>query len=227
MRQRRRGVDVWWRVARATRTFPREVRGAAWRAAWVLASDLVAHSHSHEGRDELARLAAGLWRGFGEPMGGRRCHLCCTDDVAHDGWVGVGGRFVCLDCSQATLGGALPYGRCVAAYHGRAGSPRHSLGEAYRAVVAFKERRAEWPSLAVPLARALAASVVEVMSSRPLRGEDRASRPLLVPVPSFENRRPHVHMLASLAAIKLPRVVLGLGVLEKTRDFTQKGLSRA
>lgn len=193
----------------------------------MLAGDLAAQHRDHRGREDPAQLAAGLWRGFGEPIGARRCHLCCTDDVAHDGWVGVAGRFVCPDCSQAALGGALPYGRCVAAFHGRAGSPRRSLGEAYRAVVAFKERRTDWPSLAVPLARALAASVLEVMRARPFRGDDRASRPLLVPVPSFENRRPHVHMLVSLAAIKLSRVVLGLGVLEKTRDFTQKGLSRS
>src|SRR5215472_16585688 len=178
MRQRRRGVDVWWRVVRATRTFPREVRGEAWRAAWVLASDLVVQNQRHDGRDEPARLAAGLWRGFGEPIGARRCHLCCTDDVAHDGWVGVGTRFVCPDCSQGALGGALPYGRCVAAYHGREGSPRRSLGEAYRAVVAFKERRADWMSLAIPLARALAASVLEVMRSRRVAGDGPTPRPL-------------------------------------------------
>ncbi len=224
MRRPRRGVDVWWRVARAARTFPREVRGDAWRAAWVLAGDLAVQNQDHRCREGAARRAVGLW-GFGEPLGGRRCHLCCTDDVAHDGWVGVGTRFVCPDCSRAALGGALPYGRCVAAYHGRAGSPRRALGEAYRAVVAFKERRAQWTSLAVPLARALAASVLEVMRVTPLR-DGRAFRPLLVPVPSFENRRPHVHMLASLASIKLPHVILRLGALEKTRDFAQKGLSR-
>ena len=113
----------------------------------------------------VARCCATGGRALGD-LASRRAGgavICCTDDVAHDGWVGVGTRFVCPDCSRAALGGALPYGRCVAAYHGRAGSPRRALGEAYRAVVAFKERRAQWTSLAVPLARALAASVLEVM----------------------------------------------------------------
>jgi predicted amidophosphoribosyltransferase len=139
--------------------------------------------------------------------------------------VGVGTRFVCPDCSRAALGGALPYGRCVATYRGRAGSPRRSLGEAYRAVVAFKERRPDWPLLALPLARALASGVKDLVGGD-TSCSSQIQRPLFVPVPSFEGRRPHVHLLASLAAIKVPEVAVGLDVLYKSRDFTQKGLSR-
>jgi hypothetical protein len=51
--------------------------------------------------------------------------------------------------------------------------------------------------------------------------------PLLVPVPSYRGRRPHVRLLTALASIRVPLVHVGLDVLAKTRDFTQKGLSRS
>ncbi len=219
-------IDVWWRVGRAIRTFPRSAWSGAWRAAWEIADELVARPGEHRGREASIHLG-GLRRRFGEPIASRRCAVCSTDDVAHDGWVGVGGQLVCPDCSRAALSGALPYGRCVAVYRGRVGSPRRALGDAYRAVVAFKDRRGDWTAFAAPLARSLARSVEELCRGSPLRTTDGVRGRVLVPVPSYAGRRPHVHMLASLAAVGLPEVGLKLDVLSKTRDFRQKGLSRA
>ena len=151
----------------------------------------------------------------------RRCWVCSSDDVALDGWVPVGEHVVCGECSRAALGGALAYGRLVATYRGRVGSPRRSLGEVYQAVVAFKERRGDWLPLAGPLARALSRSVRMLVATD---GDD--ALPLLVPVPSYRGRRPHMRMLTALAAVQLDGVSTKLNVLAKTRDFRQKGLSR-
>src|SRR5579862_1347748 len=154
-------VAAWWRAARATQTFP----GHAWPSAWRMASALA------EDRDPPARHTGAHGRARpvydgsrwlrSEPIGPRRCVVCSTDDVAHEGWISAGGRLVCPDCSRAALSGALPYGRFVAAYRGRVGSPRRSLGGAYRALVAFKERDGDWLTLGAPLARALAWSVAD------------------------------------------------------------------
>jgi hypothetical protein len=97
------------------------------------------------------------------------------------------------------------------------------LGEAYQAVVAFKERRGEWALLAEPLARALSRSIKELLA---VEGREGAP-PLLVPVPSYRGRRPHVRMLTALAAVQLTGVNTYLDAMIKTRDFRQKGLSRA
>jgi predicted amidophosphoribosyltransferase len=220
-------VGVLWRVARATGTFPRGTWRVAARAAWAIAGDLGAAHYDACPREVPAPLAGGSRRVFGEAIGRRRCVVCSTDDVAHDGWIGVGGQPVCPDCSRAALGGALPYGRCVAAYRGRVGSPRRSLGDAYRAVVAFKERHTDWISLALPLARSLARCVEELCHGAAGSAPAGTGSRMLVPVPSYRGRRPHVQMLASLAAVRLPHVVLRLDVLAKVRDFTQKGLSRS
>jgi predicted amidophosphoribosyltransferase len=219
-------VDLWWRVVRAIRTFPRSAWSDAWRAAWEIADELVARPGEHRWREGSIHLG-GLRRRFGEPIAARRCAVCSTDDIAHDGWVGVGAQLICPDCSRAALSGALPYGRCVAVYRGRVGSPRRALGDAYRAVVAFKDRRGDWTAFAAPLARSLARSVNELCRGGPGDATKGLRARVIVPVPSYAGRRPHIHMLASLAAVGLPRVGIALDALSKTRDFRQKGLSRA
>lgn len=219
-------IDVWWRVVRAIRTFPRSAWPGAWRAAWDIADDLIRRPGEHRWREGSVHLG-GLRRRFGEPIAARRCAVCCTDDVAHDGWVGVAGHLICPDCSRAALSGSLPYGRCVAVYRGRVGSPRRALGDAYRGVVAFKDRHGDWTSFAAPLARSLARSVGELCRGTEVGATAGAGPPVIVPVPSYAGRRPHVHMLAALAAVGLPDVLLKLDVLSKTRDFRQKGLSRS
>jgi predicted amidophosphoribosyltransferase len=220
-------AGLWWGAVRAVRTFPRGSRRACWHAAWVLAGDSPADRTSRHPGAPQRQGGNGSRRVVGEPIGGRRCLVCSTDDVAHDGWIGVGAGVVCPDCGRAALRGSLPYGRCVAAYRGRVGSPRRSLGEAYRAVVAFKERRPGWAALAVPLARSLAWSIEELCGDHGAEQASPIGRRLVVPVPSFESRRPHVEMLTALAALRLPRVAVRLRALAKTRDFGQKGLSRA
>ncbi len=200
-------------MARATWAFPSGVRASAWRVATLIAGERTA--------DEAAPAhdRAGSSR-FGELIARRRCWVCCADDVGLDGWIPVAGHLVCGDCSRAALSGALGYGRLVATFRGRVGSPRRSLGHAYQAAVAFKEREGDWMTMAAPLARALAHSVRALLDT-----DD--TRTLLVPVPSYRGRRPHVRILTALAAVQLARVTTRLDVLVKTRDFRQKGLSRA
>lgn len=201
-------VGTWWRAVRAAWSFPRATRGVAW---------------------DIARRAArgsaerGFARELGESIADRRCLVCATDDVALDGWVATTDGVVCADCSHAVLADSLAYGHISAAYRGRAGSPRRSFGEVYQAIITFKERRGDWSALAEPLARALARSIDHVRTDG---GTGAPTRPrLLVPVPSFRGRRPHVRMLTALAAVRLPHIVTRLSVLEKRRDFTQKGLA--
>jgi predicted amidophosphoribosyltransferase len=191
------------------------------RFAWQSARHVAAETVSDE--DARARGRA-ITPGFGEMIAVRRCWVCSSDDVALTGWVSVGEHVVCGDCSRAALGGVLPYGRVAATYRGRVGSPRRALGEAYQAVVAFKERRDDWVTLAEPLARALSRSIKELLA-----GGDRGEGlpPMLVPVPSYRGRRPHVRMLTALAAVQLTGVSTHLDLMVKTRDFRQKGLSRA
>lgn len=200
-------------MARASWAFPAGARRSAWRIAGLIASeqegDEAAQAHERAGSP-----------GFGELIARRRCWACCSDDVALDGWVPVGGHLVCGECSRAALAGVLGYGRLVATYRGRVGSPRRSLGQAYLSAVAFKERDGDWTANAGLLARALARSVRSLLAA-----DDTPS--LLVPVPSYRGRRPHVRILTALAAVQLARVGAGLDVLVKTRDFRQKGLSRA
>jgi predicted amidophosphoribosyltransferase len=186
--------------------FPSGLRLAAWEIA----------ARAARGASER-----GFRREFGEPIAQRRCLVCATDDVALDGWSATSGGVVCADCSRAVLADGLAYGRIGAAYRGRAGSPRRSLGEVYQAIVTFKERRGDWLPLAEPLARALAESVAGVQSA----GGVPPKQFLLTPVPSYRGRRPHVQLLTALAAVRLPGVAVHLGLLEKLRDFTQKGLA--
>ena len=58
-------IDVWWRVGRAIRTFPRSAWSGAWRAAWEIADELVARPGEHRGREASIHLGwtpATLWR---------------------------------------------------------------------------------------------------------------------------------------------------------------------
>ena len=201
-------VGAWWRAAHAVCAFPHAVRRAAWAVAW----------HAARGTADGA-----FARGFGETVGARRCLMCCTDDVAVDGWVALGHGMVCAECSAAALAGTLAYGRTEAAFRGRVGSPRRALGEVYQAIVAFKERRGDWVSLADPLAHALALSVTRLLETD---DDPPTVRPLVVPVPSYRGRRPHMGMLTALACVRLPAVVPCLHLLSKEREFTQKGLTR-
>lgn len=193
---------------RAAWSFPPAFRMAAWDIAWRAA----------RGASERSFRPS-----FGEPIAQRRCLVCATNDIALEGWSATTEGVVCADCSRAVLAEGLSYGRVSAAYRGRAGSPRRSFGEVYQAIVAFKERRGDWLAAAEPLARALAESVEEVQAAA--TGIGAAKSFLLVPVPSYRGRRPHVALLTALAAVRLPCSAVRLGVLEKLRDFTQKGLA--
>jgi predicted amidophosphoribosyltransferase len=199
-------VRSWWRAARAAWSFPATFRLAAWEIA---------------ARAARGGAEGGFRREFGERIAQRRCLVCATDDVALDGWSATSGGVVCADCSHAVLADGLAYGRIAAAYRGRAGSPRRGLGEVYQAIVSFKERRDSWLSHAEPLARALAESIADVRSS----AAHAATRFLLVSVPSYRDRRPHVQLLTALAAVRLSDLPVCLGALQKIRDFTQKGLA--
>jgi predicted amidophosphoribosyltransferase len=202
-------VGAWWRATRAVWAFPQAVRRVASAVAW------------HAARGDADGAFA---RGFGEMVGARRCLVCCTDDVAVDGWVALADGMVCAECSAAALAGTLVCGRTEAAFRGRVGSPRRALGEVYQAIVAFKERRGDWASLAGPLAHAVALSVTRLLEAD---DDPPPARPLVVPVPSYRGRRPHMGMLTALACVRLPAVVPCLQLLSKERDFTQKGLTRS
>jgi predicted amidophosphoribosyltransferase len=198
----------WWRAVCAAWSFPPGFRNAAWDIAWRAA----------RGASERSFRPS-----FGEVIAQRRCLVCATDDVALEGWSATTDGVVCADCSRAVLADGLACGRVAAAYRGRAGSPRRSFGEVYQAIVAFKERRGDWLAVAEPLARALAESVAEVRGVAAGAGVGKSF--LLVPVPSYRGRRPHVGLLTALAAVRLPGIAVRLGALEKLRDFTQKGLA--
>jgi predicted amidophosphoribosyltransferase len=201
-------VGMWWRVGRAVWAFPRLTRAVAWELARNAARGSADRTYTRE---------------FGEPIADRRCLVCATDDVALEGWVATTGGVVCAECSRAVLADGLGYGHIAAAYRGRSGSPRRTFGEVYQTIVAFKERRGDWTSLAGPLARALARSVDQI---RPDEASGPPIRPsILVPVPSYRGRRPHMRMLTALAAVRLPHVTTRLSLLEKRREFTQKGLA--
>jgi len=104
--------------------------------------------------------------------------------------------------------------RTVAEYRGRRGSQRASLRAAYNAVVDFKEHRAGSDSLAPILAGVLATAVIKIAAVHGLPNDT-----ILVPVPSYENRRPHVARLcASVPGFRL------VHALCKIRDFRQARL---
>lgn len=150
---------------------------------------------------------------FGEPVSGRRCWICCSDDLTEPTWVLVGRRLVCAACVR---GRDIP--RTVVPYRGRANAPRASLRAAYRAVVDFKDNRADNGSI---LSRILASAVMTVAAIHGL-----PSNTILVPVPSYRDARPHMKALCALAAPTLPGMRLS-PILRKRREFRQARLTAA
>jgi hypothetical protein len=160
------------------------------------------------------------WFNLAELVSAWRCAVCSCDDVGLDGWALVrpGPWLVCHDCAASHLAGTPGPRAVVARYRGRGGATRRSMRVVYDAIIDFKERRAGWSALTAPLADALAQSIAAVTRLHGL--DDRA---VLVPVPSYRNRRPHVHLLC--AAIR--SIDKRLDLLEKTVDFRQSTLGRA
>lgn len=143
---------------------------------------------------------------FGEFISARRCWACCSDDLTESTWEIIHGRLICGACIR---GRDIP--RTVAEYRGRRA--------AYAAVVNFKEHRPGSDLLGPRLAGVLASAVGKIAAVHGL-----PNNTILVPVPSYENRRPHVARLCSLVSLPGIRV---RQVLRKIRDFRQARLGRA
>jgi predicted amidophosphoribosyltransferase len=143
----------------------------------------------------------------------RRCRWCSDDSVGEDLWVPVGparrGGVACWRCAAAALDGRLALSATVAAYRGR--------GAALHAVARYKEKEEGWKALEAPLVEALAASVAELMAS-----EGLPSTTVVVPVPSYRGRRPHVQALTSL----LSGIHVRSDLLHKRQDIRQVGAGR-
>lgn len=150
---------------------------------------------------------------FGELVSVRRCWVCCSDDLTELTWVLVGRRLVCAACIR---GRDIP--RTVIQYRGRAGSPRAALRAAYAAVVGFKEHRADNGAV---LARILASAVMNCAAVHGL-----PSNTVLVPVPSYRDRRPHMRTLCALARPLLSGIQVA-PLLRKVSDFRQARLNAA
>jgi hypothetical protein len=151
---------------------------------------------------------------FGELLSARRCWACCSDDLTELTWAIIDQRLICGMCIR---GRDIP--RTVACYRGRSGSPRRSLRAAYEAIVAFKECRPGGDALGPVLAGALASAVTTVAAVHGLPNDT-----VLVPVPSYQDRRPHIARLCSL--LSLPGIRTR-SLLRKTRDFRQARLGAA
>jgi hypothetical protein len=151
---------------------------------------------------------------FGELLSARRCWACCSDDLTESTWEIIDGRLICGACIR---GRDIP--RTVAQFRGRHGSLRASLRAAYAAVVDYKEGRPGSDSLGPILARVLASAVMTVAAVHGLPNDT-----ILVPVPSYQDRRPHMARLCSYAVLAGIRV---RSVLRKVRDFRQARLGAA
>jgi len=136
----------------------------------------------------------------------RRCHRCANDDVGEDIWIFDGDTLTCRRCAAAALRGRTGVLAATAAYRG------HTA--AARPIIAYKERAEGWQALEAPLALALQETVTTLIETHDLPDDT-----LVVPVPSYQGRRPHVRRLAA----RLPNVV---DALRKIRDFRQSGLGR-
>jgi hypothetical protein len=148
---------------------------------------------------------------FGEALSARRCWACCSDDLTESTWDIIHGRLICGVCIR---GCDIP--RTVAEYRGRRGAGRASLRAAYAAVVDFKECRPGSESLRPVLAGVLGSAVSKIAAVHGLPNDA-----ILVPVPSYQNRRPHLtHLCASLS---LPGIHV-VPALQKVRDFRQARL---
>lgn len=151
---------------------------------------------------------------FGELLSARRCWACCSDDLTESTWAIIDQRLICGVCIR---GRDIP--RTVACYRGRQDSPRPSLRAAYAAVVDFKECRPGSDSLGPVLAHALASAVMTVAAVHGLPNDT-----ILIPVPSYQDRRPHMARLCSY--VSLPGIRTR-PVLRKIRDFRQARLHAA
>ncbi len=156
----------------------------------------------------------------GEPLSGRRCAICGSDDLTEDTWIIAEGGLICGACLREP---GCPI--TASMYRGRGDAPRPSLRDVYAGVVAFKEaspaNAPDVASLGPALAEMLARSVLAVAATYGLPDDT-----LLTPVPSFRHNRTHMRTLCTLAARALPGVRLA-SVLEKTRDFRQATLGAA
>jgi predicted amidophosphoribosyltransferase len=157
-----------------------------------------------------------LGQPFGEPVSHRRCWACSSDDLTESTWVIVDRHLVCGACIR---GQRVP--RIVAFYRGRADALRRSLHATYATVVDFKERQPGWPALGPLLASALAKAIMTVAAVHGL-----PNNTMVVPVPSYRDRRPHMRDLCSLAERELSGVTVA-AALCKTRDFRQAHIRRA
>jgi hypothetical protein len=153
---------------------------------------------------------------FGELLSARRCWACCSDDLTELTWAIIDQRLICGVCIR---GRDIP--RTLACYRGRSGSPRRSLRAAYEAIVAFKECRPGGDALGPVLAGALASAVTTVAAVHGLPNDT-----VLVPVPSYQDRRPHIARLCTMASRDL-RGIHVLPCLRKIRDFRQARLNAA
>ena len=151
---------------------------------------------------------------FGELPSARRCWACCSDDLTEFTWAFIGGRLICGVCIR---GRDIP--RTVAEYRGRRGSLRASLRAAYAAVVNYKECRPGGESLEPILAGVLASAAIKVAAVHGLPNDT-----ILVPVPSYQDRRPHMARLCSKLSLDGVRVA---PILRKIRDFRQARLGVA
>lgn len=148
-----------------------------------------------------------------ERIAERRCRWCADDGMGEDIWVPVGHSrqrgLACWRCAAAALHGGLALDAVVAAYRGR--------GAALRAVARYKEWEEGWESLEAALARALQDSVAELFERFSLPADS-----VVVPVPSYLGRRPHVERLTS----SLPGATVRPAVLCKLHDIHQVGAGR-
>ena len=144
-----------------------------------------------------------------ECLSARRCWACCSDDLTESTWDFISGRLICGVCIR---GRDIP--RTVAEFRGRRTALRPSLAAAYTAVVHYKECLPGSEALRPMLADILASAVIKIAAVHGLPNDT-----MLVPVPSYEDRRPHLARLCSL--IKGFRIV---PALQKIRDFRQARL---
>ena len=152
---------------------------------------------------------------FGELLSARRCWACCSDDLTESTWAIIDQRLICGVCIRSR-GRNIP--RTVAQYRGRHSSPRASLRAAYAAIVAFKEHAPGAEALGPALASTLASAVLTVAAVHGLPNDA-----ILIPVPSYQDRRPHMSRLCAMASTGLR----GIGLqpaLCKVRDFRQARL---
>jgi hypothetical protein len=91
----------------------------------------------------------------------------------------------------------------------------------YGAITAYKNKHNGWATIGAPLAAMLADSVMRVAAVHGL-----PDGTLVMPVPSYRDLRPHMRMLAALAAPRLTRLSLRVNGLRKAALFKEAWLGR-